>query len=318
MKNNHESKFVEKPHKISDELVDKILAKYSNNFFGIPINVGNGIQINQFGISSSEAKDLFFVLFDNNFPKLQKIAEETARNCVISFRERFFYLASEYLKKNDLDAFKEPDLQYVLFRAIESSARFDSENLRSVLSSLLIRRIKAKEEELKKILYNEAITTVGKLSINQLKILTLHYLLYEQVFFIEPISWEELERFYTEKVTPFLDFRDTTADFSYLDYCGCCSANDPFGPTSYAQIIKNQLKFLFPELDQEKHEQAYIEDVIRKNLTLGDYLINLWSSTDIWALDLTAVGMVIVEAFYESYTGDRGFIKLEHIFNNKR
>src|SRR5919202_614781 len=106
MKNNHESQFVEKPHEISDELVDKILAKSSNNFYATPINVGNGQQINQFGVSYSEVKDLFLVLFENNFPKLQKIAEKTAHNCIKSFRERFFYFASEYLNGNDLGAFK--------------------------------------------------------------------------------------------------------------------------------------------------------------------------------------------------------------------
>jgi hypothetical protein len=90
------------------------------------------------------------------------------------------------------------------------------------LSSLIIQRINNDNEDLKRIVYDEAISTINKLTIDQLKIITLCYLL-KYTSYGGIVSWEAYKKYLDRHIKPFLGFKNTNAEFQHIEYAGCGS-----------------------------------------------------------------------------------------------
>jgi hypothetical protein len=314
MKRTHEQQFATSLYNVPNGVIELLVLEYSRQSYN-NVNMGGGTQIVQIGLDYLQARQVFLDLFESNFPRLKAAAAAEAGRRIQEFIENFYSAAEGQLSEDDINGFQSPDLQFVLTQVMESAARHDSNTLREQLAALLVRRIKSDENSVETRVYNEAIATVGKLTTNQLKILTLSYLLSELVFRLQPTSWHDLEEYVETRVKPFLDFENRYADFRYLDYCGCCRLDSSFGPTSYAQVLKNRLAHLFPELGSRRDEQQYIEEEIGQHLSSGASLIYIWESTQLYAIDLTIVGIVIVDIFYGLFTGDNKSIELDDYFD---
>ncbi len=67
-------------------------------------------------------------------------------------------------------------------------------------------------------------------------------------------------------------------------------------------------------------DKDYIDSFITKikgNITLGKHLIdNILSCTYIHEISLNLIASAIVEAFYECYTGEEGFINIDYLFES--
>lgn len=313
MKNNHESEFAyDTQQSVDEETIDKLISKHSHSLYFSPNNTGSGTQIVSYGLNYMEVKDLFSTLFESNFPKIRDIAYQTSCDSMTLFYEKFLSLFSENARNYRNETFQDPDFQFILCRSIESAARFDSENLRSILASILLKRIENSDSHLEKILYDEAISVAHKLSLNQLKILTSNFILSYLPFTLNTVSWSVLENHFNEKLIPFIDFHNVPADFQYSEYCGCSSVNHLFGAFSYAKKLKVKFENLFQE-DMKSNP----EDDVKEKLTLGRKILKQWAETGLWTLTLRPVGLVIVKAFYENYTGDKTFINIEGMFKEK-
>lgn len=257
MKQDHETKNKQNPYDVDDALVRKALGNYSLTQENIYI--GNGQQITTqtgdivitSGLMYTEAKDLFQKLFDRNFPKLRKIAQKTAQKNVESLAKTFFEKAKTELAQRDINKLSDPDLQFILNQAITVSARINSEELRKNLASLIIKRIKNDEEDLKRIVFNEAIATIGKLTTNQLKILTLCFLV-RYTNYGGVANWQTFNHYLNGVIKPFIDFRDTDAEFQHLEYTSCASIS--IGSVDIINIFKESYSFLF--LDSIKKENV--------------------------------------------------------------
>ncbi|MGB7519699.1 MAG: LPO_1073/Vpar_1526 family protein, partial [Spirulinaceae cyanobacterium] len=229
MKRVHEKKCIHSSCDVSDKIVDELLSKYTKSNITNISNSSNIKVVNNVGFDYTQTRELFLDLFESNFPKLRKVAVEEAGIRVQAFLQKFFGEASRYLKSEDIDYFKEPDLQFILYSAIESAARRDSATLRSVLASLLIKTIKTGNAEAKQQIYKEAIAAAGRLSIKQLKFITLNFLLYHQIFKIKAESWLDLESYFENKVKAFIDVSNAYA--TYADVCHiaqCCQCSFSF------------------------------------------------------------------------------------------
>lgn len=126
------------------------------------------------------------------------------------------------LNSKELDALKEPLIQYDVSEALKSVGKISDESLRATLSSLVEKRIKndTKEDDLKKIVYSESIRTIEKLTINQLKIITLCYLVrYTRYSNIR--NWKDYGKYLNHSIKPFLSFKNTEAEFQHIEYAGC-------------------------------------------------------------------------------------------------
>lgn len=215
-------------------------------------------------------------------------------------QKSYFQALSENLQKivKDVSEVKKiinsPDFQYISKEASISASRSSSIDLHKNLSSLIVQRINLDNEDLKRIVYNEAITTIGKLTTNQLKILTLCFLL-KRTKFNKLSNLQQFKQYLDQKIKPFVDFKRTNAEFEHLDYTGCASIL--FGRPGIIQLLKKNYHDIFKESDN-------LEELLADNDT-ATKLISVWKETQIRNINLTSVGIVIANTFYEQMTGDR-------------
>lgn len=242
IKNNHEQKYQNNPYQISDEELDRV--------FNIELNqtisqLGSGNQnVTQFGdinlgiTSINETSKLFQLLFELNFPKLREEAQKAAQKSADEYCKIFMKEAESKLDLEKIKKLSDPDIQATLMESIMDAGRKNDKDLHKNLAYLMIQRINVDDDDLEKILYNEAIKTIGKLTPNQLKIisccLVLRYIKPDQIASLEGLE-EHIKKF----IYPFLDFKDSFADYQHIEYCGCGSIMG-VGTWSYRDRIKDE------------------------------------------------------------------------------
>ncbi len=177
------------------------------------------------GLSYYETKDLIESVIDQRNIPFRDEAIQIYNARIGAFKDEIFKKIDS-LSSDEIEKLKEPDTQIALLEAAKISGRKQDENLKKLLANLVINRIKkgdSDKEELKNIVYNEAILTVNKLTIDQIKIITLCYLLrYTQLTSMD--SWISFRIFYLRNtVRKFLDFNNTPTEFQHIEYTGCGS-----------------------------------------------------------------------------------------------
>lgn len=196
------------------------------------------------GLSYADVKDLVTCVVD------QKLAgfEANAQATYIQRREEFKTLLMERLKNlpiEETSKLKDPDTQLALIEAAKISGRKQDEELRNLLANLVVNRIKndkTGKEDLKNIVYNEAISTVNKLTVDQLKIITLCYVL-RYTHLPNVLSWSAFNNFLNKMVKPFMGFKNTNAEFQHIEYSGCGSIG--LGSWDAINGFRNQYSVLF-------------------------------------------------------------------------
>lgn len=241
MKNDHEEKYRENEFLISDDLISTIGKFYESTQINILSGSGNQIITQNVGITSiSDAERLFELLFKENFPKLQEEAQKIAQQSINKFCKEFVIKAKANLNEEEIKKLADPDIQYVLTKSILQAGRRDKKDLRENLSYLIVERIKNSDHDLKSLVYNEAIETIGKLTIDGLKIITICFILrYTRRLKIKNI--DELNNF-IKLLEPMFDFNNTNTEFQHLVYAGCCE----LGIGSW--VLVNTLAESYPQL----------------------------------------------------------------------
>ena len=152
------------------------------------------------------------------------------------------------------------------------------------LSSLITQRINNNDEDLKRIVYDEAISTIGKLTIDQLKIITLCYLL-KYTSYGGIVSWETYKTYLDKHIKPFLGFKNTNAEFQHIEYAGCGSIG--IGSWDVINIHKQQYSFLFSNLtEKDQVDNLTLPDEIKKEIVVLDtkedkYFIKFKNKTEL-------------------------------------
>lgn len=244
-------------------------------------------QVNiQHGLTYSEAKDLVSSVVDQKLIAFTDEAEST----YIQRRDEFKKLFTEKIKdlpEAEISKLREPDTQFTLMEAAKISGRKQSEELRNLLANLVVSRIKndnSGKEELKNIVYNEAISTINKLTIDQLKIITLCYLL-RYTSNNRIISWDTFKNSLNTHIKPFLGFKNTNAEFQHIEYAGCGSIG--IGGWDILNIYRQQYSFLFFNLvEKNQIDELVLSDQIKKELIVLDtkedkYFIKFKNQTEL-------------------------------------
>lgn len=161
-----------------------------------------------------------------------------------------------------------PDFQYISKTASISASRSSSAELHKNLSSLIAHRINNDNEDLKRIVYDEAISTIGKLTTDQLKIITLCYLL-KYTSYGGIVSWETYKSYLDTHIKPFLGFKNTNAEFQHIEYAGCGSLG--IGSWDVINIHRQQYSFLFSNLtEKDQIDGLALADEIKKEIVILD------------------------------------------------
>jgi len=244
-------------------------------------------QVNiQNGLTYTEVKDLVSSVVDQ---KLIEFKDE-AETVYVQRTNEFKQLLVEKLKilpEQEISKLKEPDTQLTLMEAAKISGRKQNEELRNLLANLVVSRIKndkTGKEELKNIVYNEAISTINKLTVDQLKIITLCYLL-RYTSYGGIVSWDAFKIYLNTHIKPFLGFKDTSAEFQHIEYAGCGSIG--IGSWDLINIYKQQYSFLFLNLvEKDQIDSLNLPDDVKKEIVFldtkeGKYFIRFKNKTDL-------------------------------------
>lgn len=127
------------------------------------------------GMSPEQAAELTIKLFLENFPKLREEAMIEARKRAEELCKEIF----EKLKEQDkvqYSAFVDPYVQFALNRAQQEYARFGTDELRDLLSNIIVNRINYNDDEYMKIIFDEAIEVAKLLKDIHLNYLSLIFL----------------------------------------------------------------------------------------------------------------------------------------------
>ena len=170
------------------------------------------------GLSPVDACKLAIDLFNQNFPKLQ----EQAKDLVLSRVDELMEDVAKKLIENkikDMSPFADPDVQYAIYEAQKSYARFGTSEMLSTLSNLIAKRIEHNDDNMGlKVAIDKAIEISGALSTKHLDYLSL-------LFFVSRVkantirTIDNLKGFLDNLVSSFSE-ADIT-DTSYLNMLGC-------------------------------------------------------------------------------------------------
>ena len=268
MKKKHEAKFIKNQFTVTDKVLEQAGQFFSqtntNSGGGQQSNYqANSIVVQNSGVSASDVVTIVQSLFEANFPVLVAKASQKAEENVTKFKQEISKQIGIALKESDLENFSEPDVQYVLNEAVTAAARSDSEELRQTLSKLVVNRVKENNIDIKKLVLNGAITTAGKLTLNQMKIITLCFMT-KNTRFIGVRTWEALKNNLETKIKPFTGIKVTNSELLYLQYTGCGDVQSVFS-TDLIEHIRNTYGTVFIS--------SYTEDEI-KGLKLSDEISN--------------------------------------------
>lgn len=260
------------------------------------LQAGGGIIVNNNAVALYSIEEVSKQLLRSVFGELP---DET-KTQITQNQKSYFQALTENLQKivkdsSDLEkVINSPDFQYISKKASISASRSSSTDLHKNLSSLIVQRVNFDNDDLKRIVYNEAITTIDKLTTDQLKILTLCFLL-KRTKLSGLTSLEQFKQYLDQKIKPFIDFKRTTAEFEHLAYTGCASIS--IVGHDIVSLFKGNYPDIFKDTDNP-------EILLASNNTAAK-LISAWKETQIQNMNLTSVGIVIASTFCEQTTGDR-------------
>ena len=259
------------------------------------------------GLTYTESKDLFIDLLELNFPRFREIAAEEASKNI----ERLSVKFADRINAKSLSIGEEistADFQFCLYKAIETGARFKDDTLQNFLAELLVSRASSGKDGSLTAILNESILTIGKITTNQLKLMTFSFLFFDYCYKLPLKTWDEFNCYINEYVFPFMDYSYKNIDILHLDYCGCINNGGAFKP-SLSKIIKNRIPELYPDLKSGSSEQTYIDGVTKSELVHGVDFFKMIDKTNLWAIEPTSVGLMLIKVYFEI---ERGY-KLEDI-----
>lgn len=226
IKKKHEAQHIGNKYKVSDEVLRQVERLFDQTNTNSGSGQQNNYQANSIvikntnGVTASDVVSIVQNLFEANFPVLVEKASQKAVENVAKFKQEISKQIGTTLTPADLDKFSEPDVQFVLNEATTAAARNDSEELRKTLSKLVVNRVKENDVDIKRLVLNGAISTAGKLTLNQMKIITLCFMT-KNTRFMEVRTFDALKKHFDSKIKPFIDIRGTSSELLYLQYAGC-------------------------------------------------------------------------------------------------
>ncbi|EAQ3886075.1 hypothetical protein E7U00_20595, partial [Salmonella enterica] len=167
---------------------DKQKQQIGNNSYAI--QAGNNVNVS--GMSFSEVRELFNILFENQFPKLKDVAYAAAQENAKDFEERVVSDLTKNVDRLIIDKFCDPDVQATLTEALKSSARKGKKANMDVLSQLLVERVSNNNDDFRDIVLTEAVTVVPKLTQQQISLITIVFLL-KNVEIKDPVNGVRLD-----------------------------------------------------------------------------------------------------------------------------
>jgi hypothetical protein len=247
------------------------------------------------GMSYTEVKDLFFTLFDSNFPKLVEVAKQEAINNVADFLDNYLRKKLEENPNIDIARFSKPDVQFSLNEAVIASAQKGQSIDLNILSDMVVNRLSQPIGDIVDFASAEAINVIKKLNSQQIAFLAFCHCC-----------------FYVQYKIPMEEQLPTQMQIQMLDLSFYKSVADHFmtaGSISMSNILYLQslglLSFLsfyeynFMDILKKQHNWTQIADI---NQLISLYAVHINDINNVYKkgfahnVSLTPIGQVIAIA----------------------
>lgn len=282
--------------------------EYTTTIFGF----GNTTIINN-GNDPEQTKILVLELFEDNFPKMREIAKKEADMNVTKFAE---LLAEKFqlLTIDNIRIGSSPDFQFDLSNAIRYAARFGNPDLNDFLADLLSKKLEGELTESKNLILSECINVIGKLTKNQLDILTFTFMMMEYPHKAKIETWDEYNVYFNKSVRPFICFNNAKIDFKHLEYVGCTRFDPGFDSPRLSTILKQQMKTAFEGTTELTKEAWLCDKIVTDNFPDAVNVEKIILDADIWGTATTSVGIMLASIYYEKIICQK-LPKLDLFFN---
>lgn len=214
------------------------------------------IVVNQ-GISYSDAKEIALDVYKANFLKLSQSAAELARSRAEELTDDFL----KKLKAEKEDAINEignPGMQSAIYEAQKLFAKTGDKDLESLLVDILVERAITTERNIQQIVLDEALIVAGKLTTEQIDILTLNFLIVDtQKHYVKNLK--SFIEYINDEIIPFTnELSETSSLYRHLEYTGCISIMEASAVKPVEELFMNRYPALFSKGFSEERFKADI------------------------------------------------------------
>lgn len=244
---------------------------------------GNKVVVNQQnGMDYLQVRQVAMDIFKSNFydlgEKVEKIVNERAEEIINKYLEQLQRAAPEAISNT-----ADPDLRYSIYEVQKSYARVGNKEISDLLVDVLVERTLKQEESFLKIVLNETLTVIPKLTIRQMDILTIIFI-FRYVGFKDDRPFGYLFGF----LLPFInDIPTNESIYQHLQYTGCLSLS--IGSLTFDSVVKMKFLHLF---GNGQNDNEVIKNLTQSNPRMQQF-VNNWNSSPLSHASLTSVGIAV-------------------------
>ncbi|MBF9019047.1 MULTISPECIES: LPO_1073/Vpar_1526 family protein [unclassified Oceanispirochaeta] len=222
-------------------------------------NISAGRDVVKVGLSLEEARTVAIGVYNENIYKLVGIAQDIIESRVHDFTEKAL---NSIISENpeNLVSLCDPDFQSAFYEAQKTYVKSGNESLEQNLLILLKDRSNKTNTDFHRIVLNESINTVSKLTDRQLNILSIVYF-FDFAKMNIPINFDifchELEKIVLPLTSNIIVNRN---DFLHFEYTGCGSRNQ--SRYNLLSLIIESYRGLFLKGVERRHQNdiSYLEE----------------------------------------------------------
>lgn len=141
------------------------------------------------GSSYTDIKEIFLDLFELNFPKIQEVAAQTARNRVDNLLEEMRESFQKHKELIDIEKFEEPSVQFEMQAMTVNAAKRGDKSNYKLLSEILCTSISKDCPEIIELISSEALSVVPSLNQSHIDYLSLQILIHEAKMPNNPLNY---------------------------------------------------------------------------------------------------------------------------------
>lgn len=198
---------------LNDQSKSQQSGDFSVNLQAGNINIAHGLTV-------ADAKEISLMVFKENFPVLAAQAMDTVKKNIEAFTEEYLTRLFES-SPTSLQNFSDPGLMFTVYQAQRDFAVSGDKAIGNLLIDMLVERSKMKERDVLRIVTDESLKVIPKLTDTQIDMLTVIFL----VKYVVPEMVHDLDSLKKYLLDFFLPFigsvtRDP-AEYRHIAYCGC-------------------------------------------------------------------------------------------------
>lgn len=223
------------------------------------------ITVNQQGLSYTEVKDVAMMIFKTNFVNLGEqvdhIVNERAEKIINDYLEK--------LRKENPEAILntiDPDIRYGIYEAQKSYARSGREDTEKLLVNLLYERTVTSNDEMRRIILNEALEVASKMTNLHINLLSISFL-GRMVNFTNKVNPENFVNLISPFAYVFELNKDKYTDYYLLASLGCGEIS--IGSVNFDKMISGK-NILNLETEGMIREQIVNYPILNKMKTFWD------------------------------------------------